>query len=147
MDMPQLRVAKNLSKAIKDRRLSVAKLSEASKVPTKTIYHWLAGQVPNIIGLYKVSQSLGISMEVLAFSVQDAEEMGPWLRKCRERVRLTLSEAARKANISSQTLDLMESGEREPDLLVIATLAVHYQISPAVLSAKIRSVGKSWQRL
>lgn len=143
MDAPELRVKKNLSKLLKERRLSVVKLSALAKVPHKTIYHWLTGQVPGVIGLYKVSQALGVSLEDLAFAGRESEEshIGPWLKKCRDRVRMTQLEAAQKVQIAWHELELIEAGEADPDIVTIVTLATHYQINPSVLNAKMKSLG------
>lgn len=144
MDAPVLRVKTNLSKLLKDRRLSVLKLSALAQVPHKTIYHWLTGQAPGVVGLYKVCRALGVSLEDLAFAGQVNEEshIGPWLKKCRERVRMTQLEAAQKVQMAWHELELIEAGEADPDIVTIATLAAHYQVSPSVLNAKMKSLGR-----
>jgi transcriptional regulator with XRE-family HTH domain len=63
----KLVVMKTLPILLKQRRMRVTDLSRLSGVPTKTIYHWINGQTPNLIGLYKVAQALGVSIEALAF--------------------------------------------------------------------------------
>lgn len=148
MEAPELRVKTNLSKLLKDRRLSVIKLSSLAQVPHKTIYHWLTGQAPGVVGLYKVSRVLGVSLEDLAFAGQEAEEshIGPWLKKCRERVRMTQLEAAQKVQMAWLALELIEAGEADPDIVTIVTLATHYQVSPSVLTAKLKSMGKSGKK-
>lgn len=146
MDTLEVRVRKNLSKLLKDRRLTVVKLSALSQVPGKTIYHWLAGQTPGIVGLYKVSKVLGVSLEDLAFAGRGSEEshIGPWLKKCRERVRMTQLEAAEKMQMPWHDLELIEAGEADPDIVTIVTLATYYQVSPSVLAVKMKAFGKIW---
>ena len=69
--------SKRLRELVDANKLSVNRLSQATGVPTKTLYHWLAGQMPRKLDhLYAVAKSLNVSIEYLVFgfkTVQSSE--------------------------------------------------------------------------
>ncbi len=61
-----MELAKNLRHLLEARGYSVAKLSQLSGVPAKTIYHWTNGQKPrNVEQLISVCEALGTSVEAI----------------------------------------------------------------------------------
>lgn len=62
-----LKLSDNLRRIILERDLSVSSISRKSGVPKTNIQGWLDGASPNIVQLSKVANSLGLSLEALAF--------------------------------------------------------------------------------
>jgi transcriptional regulator with XRE-family HTH domain len=61
-------LAQNLKRLLKDRDLTTAQLSRATKVPAQTLNNWLAGLEPRSMGQVKtVSQFLGLGLDELAY--------------------------------------------------------------------------------
>ncbi|MFZ4715774.1 MAG: helix-turn-helix transcriptional regulator [Bacteriovoracaceae bacterium] len=61
-------LSKNLKILLKERDLTVAQLSRASKVPAQTINNWLAGLEPrNMTQVKIVSQFFKITLDELAY--------------------------------------------------------------------------------
>ncbi|AHI06244.1 hypothetical protein BDW_08720 [Bdellovibrio bacteriovorus W] len=59
-------MAKNLRKLIEEKRLSITELSRRSKVPAKTIYHWMNGQQPRKMEhLFSIADVLEVTVEEL----------------------------------------------------------------------------------
>src|SRR5215510_12484679 len=55
-------------------------------------------------------------------------EVGPRLRRLRERRELTLTAVAEKTGISKSTLSRLENGERKPSLELLLPLAQAYRV-------------------
>ena len=77
-------------------------------------------------------------------------EVGPRLRKLRERRGLTLTALAAKTGISKSTLSRLENGERKPSLELLLPLAEAYHLpldelvgTPRVGDPRIRSRPKT----
>src|SRR5918911_551802 len=73
-------------------------------------------------------------------------EVGPRLRRLRERRSLTLTAVAAKTGISKSTLSRLESGQRKPSLELLLPLAEAYRLAldelvgtPAVGDPRIRT--------
>jgi transcriptional regulator with XRE-family HTH domain len=73
-------------------------------------------------------------------------ELGPRLRRLRERRELTLTAVAAKTGISKSTLSRLESGQRKPSLELLLPLAETYRLpldelvgAPAVGDPRIRT--------
>lgn len=59
-------MAKNLRKIIEERRISITELSRRSKVPAKTIYHWMNGQQPRKMEhLFSIADVLEVTVDEL----------------------------------------------------------------------------------
>lgn len=59
-------MAKNLRRIIEERRISVTELSRRSKVPAKTIYHWMNGQQPRKMEhLFSIADILEVTVDEL----------------------------------------------------------------------------------
>lgn len=59
-------MAKNLRKFIEEKRISITELSRRSKVPAKTIYHWMNGQQPRKMEhLFSIADVLEVTVEEL----------------------------------------------------------------------------------
>lgn len=59
-------MAKNLRKLIEEKRISITELSRRSKVPAKTIYHWMNGQQPRKMEhLFSIADVLEVTVEEL----------------------------------------------------------------------------------
>ena len=77
-------------------------------------------------------------------------EVGPRLRRLRERRELTLTAVAAKTGISKSTLSRLESGQRKPSLELLLPLAETYHLpldelvgTPAVGDPRVRSKARS----
>ena len=77
-------------------------------------------------------------------------EIGPRLRRLRERRGLTLTAVAAKTAISKSTLSRLESGQRRPSLELLLPLAEAYHLpldelvgSPAVGDPRVRSKART----
>lgn len=70
---------KNLRRLLALKGLSVKEVSHRSRIPAKTLYHWLNGQRPrNIQQVYQLCQILEVSLEELfGFSSQATVEGEP----------------------------------------------------------------------
>ena len=61
----------NLTRLLKERRMTVAGLSKETGVPRSNISGWIKDNVsPNINQIYKVATFFGVSIEYLVFGVQ-----------------------------------------------------------------------------
>ncbi len=61
-------LAPNLKRLLKDRDLTVAQLSRATKVPAQTLNNWLAGLEPRSMTQVKIiSQFFDMSLDELAY--------------------------------------------------------------------------------
>lgn len=67
-------LAVNLARILRDRRLTLAKLSALSKVPKATIHGWTVGKSPNIDQLKRVAVALEVSVHRLAWGFSDPHE-------------------------------------------------------------------------
>jgi transcriptional regulator with XRE-family HTH domain len=77
-------------------------------------------------------------------------EVGPRLRRLRERRSLTLTAVAAKTGISKSTLSRLESGQRKPSLELLLPLAEAYHLpldelvgTPAVGDPRVRSKART----
>src|SRR5215212_8914979 len=77
-------------------------------------------------------------------------QVGPRLRRLRERRELTLTAVAARTGISKSTLSRLESGQRKPSLELLLPLAETYHLpldelvgSPAVGDPRVRSKART----
>ena len=70
LEAKDLVFAKTLPVIMRKKNLSVKELSHISGVSNKSIYHWMAGQVPSLVGISKIAQALGVPVEFLAFGIE-----------------------------------------------------------------------------
>lgn len=69
--MPELKFAENLKVIMKDRNLTIGKLSVKAGVPKTTLAHLLAGQTATIEQVKKISDALGVSIHHLCYGGED----------------------------------------------------------------------------
>src|SRR4051794_20873538 len=89
-------------------------------------------------------------MAVVSATGDVLAEIGPRLRRLRERGGLTLTAVAAKPAISKSTLSRLESGQRKPSLELLLPLAEVYHLpldelvgSPAVGDPRVRSKART----
>lgn len=74
----ELRLAEILSAILKDRRLTLREVSEASSVSISTLSEWQAGRVPkNPVQIAKVAKFLKVSLHHLLFGNEDEHNRSP----------------------------------------------------------------------
>jgi transcriptional regulator with XRE-family HTH domain len=105
----QLQFANVLRESLKRHNLTVAKLHKKTGVPTKTIYHWLAGQTPkNIQHLGKVAFHLNLSLEELLFGISTMEDMNLPLPLYQIQLVRVSQSTKQKLIVGSVTLDAID---------------------------------------
>lgn len=64
-----------LKKSIKDKGITIAQLSRATKVPLQTLHGWLHGSEPKSIRQVKaVADYLGVNLDYLCFGITPEEK-------------------------------------------------------------------------
>ena len=72
----EIKIAKVLSRIMKERRLSIKELSKLSGVPTSTLHEWQNGRSPrDPVKAKKLADALGISLNQLLFDENDKNEV------------------------------------------------------------------------
>lgn len=69
-----MELKKNLKKLMSENDMRVPQLSRATKVPSTTIYNWLAGQKPKDIDQVKIiSEYFQTSLDSLCYGVKNID--------------------------------------------------------------------------
>ena len=71
-----MELSKILKKLMREQGVSVAKITKATKVPSKTIYNWLAGSEPkSFLQVKKVADYFDVSLDFLCFGIEQAKSV------------------------------------------------------------------------
>jgi len=69
-------LSENLKRVLKERKMTISSLAKGSHVPKTSIHGWIKdGANPNLVQLGKVADYLELSIEYLAFGIEQKQEV------------------------------------------------------------------------